>query len=157
MARSRLKLVENVQDNHLLFNQFHEKYQSSNFSLITVSTKDQLNNMQTLVECLDDRLFNYSYLEEFLQNKKNISTTYVNFQIYKTRENINSMLNQLLNESEELKKQTDTIIIKLPNDVPVPLNIKTNLNKTFISTNVKKETFIIFTNNIYLIELYEKL
>ena len=157
MIDSYLELLERTQDTYSLFNRFCEKYQSSNLSQIIVTTKKQLDDIQALVECLDERIFNHPKFEDFLQNKKNTSTTYVNFQIHKTHENLSLILTQLLNESQELKKQTDTIIIKLPDNVTVPFNIKTNLNKTFISTNLKKEIFMMFTNNIYLIELYEEL
>lgn len=157
MIDSSLELIEKKQDTYSLFNRFCEKYQSSNLSQIIVTTKNQLDDIQALVECLDERIFNHPKFEDFLQNKKNTSTTYVNFQIHKTHENLSLILTQLLNESQELKKQTDTIIIKLPDNVTVPFNIKTNLNKTFISTNLKKEIFMMFTNNIYLIELYEEL
>jgi len=157
MIDSSLELIEKKQDIYSLFNRFCEKYQTSNCSQIIVTTKKQLDDIQALVECLDERIFDHPRFKDFLQSKKNTSTTYVSFQIYKTQENLSLILTQLLNESEELKKQTDTILIKLPDNATVPFNIKTNLNKTFISTNLEKEIFMMFTNNIYLTELYEEL
>lgn len=158
-----LKLVEKVNIDRVcsLFNDFHEKFESKNSSQMFVTTKEQFDCVSVLMDCLDRAFFEndnlYYYFNKFWQNEKIRSVTYVEFQSYNKQEPIDVLLLQLLTESEEIKKQTNTVIIKLPTTKNLCLNLSNNFNKFFKSENLKNEIFLIFTNNSSLIELYETL
>ena len=158
-----LRLVERFDKNKAcsLFNQFHEKFVSKNSSQIIITTKEQFECVSTLNDCLDKHFFEkddlYCHFNKFWQNKKIQSTTYVEFEFYNKQEHVNTLLQHLLAKSEEVKKQKDVVIIKLPTTENLFFKFITNFNRTFISNNRKNECFLIFTNNVSLIELYERL
>ncbi len=158
-----LRLVERFNKNKAcsLFNQFHEKFVSKNSSQIIITTKEQFECVSTLNDCLDKHFFEkddlFCHFNKFWQNEKIQSTTYVEFEFYNKQEHVNTLLQHLLAKSEEVKKQKDVVIIKLPTTVNLFFKFITNFNRTFISNNRKNESFLIFTNNVSLIELYETL
>jgi len=156
-----LKLIENTNDKYLMFNQYHEKFESNNHSQVTTATKTQLECGKILIECLDKNFFEdetlHNLFEIFMQKKSIRDLSYVEFKSYDKQDELNILLNELFFESKELKNQLDTIIVKLPVvDKPL-INFGTNFSKRFISNNCRDERFLIFTNNQSLIELYEKL
>ena len=157
-----LKLVEKT-DNKICdcFNEFHEKFETKKFNQVTTNTKIQLDCVMALIGCLDKNFFEnetlHEHFDNFLQNISIELLTYVEFQTFNKQENLKDILNQLLIASEELKNQTDTVIVKLPVIEKNLIDLKTNFNKSFISINRKNESFLFFTNNNSLIKLYEKL
>lgn len=144
-----------------MFNQYHEKFESDNHSQITTATKTQLECVRILIECLDKNFFEDENLcnlfEVFMQKKSIRDLSYVEFKFYNKQDKLNILLKELLFESKELKNQIDTIIVKLPVVDDPLINFGTNFSKRFISNNCRNESFLIFTNNQSLIELYEKL
>ena len=146
-----LKLIKNTNDKYLMFNQYHEKFESNNHSQLTTATKMQLECVRTLIECLDDQFHKFS------QNVSVNSLTYVEFQSYNKQDNLETLLSELLSKSEEVKNQTDTVMIKLPTIDNITSDCKTSLKNTFVHNNRKNEKFLIFTNDPELIDLYKKL
>lgn len=158
-----LRLVEKENPNRVcsLFNHFHEKFESRSLNQIIVTTKEQFDCASILLDCLDKSFFENDYLQlnfnKFWQNGKFQSITYAEFQTYDNQEPVDVLLQQLLVKSEEIRKQTSTVIIKLPTTENLYLDFEINFDKFFISCNSKDENFLILTNSLPLIELYETL
>ena len=130
-----LNLVEKLGSNRVcpLFGHFHEKFESQNFSKITITTKEQFDCASTLLACLDrsffendDSQFNFN---KFWQNEKFHSMAYAEFQSYNNQDPVDILLQQLLVKSEEIKKQTSTVIIKLPTTENLCLDFEIDFDK----------------------------
>jgi len=154
-----LKLIE--KNNNTLFGQFLEKFQSINSSIIYTVTQEKYEGFVILFNCLNEDFF-YDHdlhieLEKFVKNNSFKSVTYVKFENYNEKDKIEIILNQLLKDSEEIKKQKNTVVVELPKVVNDTFCLKTKFSKTFISNNRESKKLLFLTNQKSLIELYEKI
>jgi hypothetical protein len=162
MTNKLINLIERAASddaNCLFFGHPHEKFEDRDRKQITVSTKKSLECFSFIFNFLDkkfeeDETLNDTY-DELIQNVLCQSLTYVNAEHIAS--NLQDVIEQLLVESKELQKQTDTAVFKIPVLSIFPASLKHNFCASFISNNIKNEKFLIVTNNKDLIKLYEKI
>jgi hypothetical protein len=162
MTSKLIELIEKANDSVScsFFGQPHERFRDSNCNQITISTKKLFECNATLIDCLDKKFFENSLLikkfDIFIQNNSCQTVTYVNFESFVEQSNLQIVIEQLLIESEELKKQTDTVVFKIPTQTNLPFGLRHSFLKSYFSYNIKNEKFLIVTNNKCLIKLHEK-
>ena len=158
-----LKLIEkNNKPLCLLFGQFQEKFESINSTKIGIVTQTDFEEFRFLYDCLDKKCFASNknpiiQINKFIQSISWKSLTFVKFEKFSEQDNIEILIEQLLKESEELKNQTNTIIVELPTLQNKKFKFNTKFDKMFISTNKQNKNFLFFTNEKSLINLYEKI
>lgn len=163
MSDQLLKLIEkNNKPFCFFFGQFQEKFESLNSTKIGIITQTNFEKFQFLYECLDAKCFENDknltiQINKLVQNVSQKSLTFVKFEKFNEQDNFEILIKQLLEQSEELKNQTNTVIIELPTMQNKKFKFETKFDKTFISTNKENKNFLFFTNEKSLIILYEKL
>lgn len=144
-----------------LFGKFSENFETINSTVIGVITQEEYLGVRFLIDCIDDRFFSdenlIDYFENFVENISFKSITSVKFKNYSEKDDIELLVKEIMQYSEEIINQNETIAIELPTTDNKTFDLKTNFSKTFISTNQKNKKILLLTNNKSLIELYEKI
>lgn len=144
-----------------LFGKFSENFETINSTVIGVITQEEYLGFKTLLECLDDRILSDINLidpfEEFIENNCFKSITFVKIKNYSEKDDIELLIKELMQYSEETINQKETIAIELPTINEKIFDLKSNFTKTFFSTNKDNKKILLLTNNKSLIKLYENI
>jgi hypothetical protein len=144
-----------------IFGEFSENFETINSTKIGVITQEEYLGIKLLINCIDDVFFSdenlIDHFENFVENVFFKSATYVKFENYNEKDDIEILLNQLLKDSEEIINQNETVAIELPITNEKTFDLDAKFSKTFISNNRENKKILLMTNNKSLIELYEKI
>jgi hypothetical protein len=144
-----------------VFGEFSENFETVNSTKIGVITQEEYLGVRVLIDYIDDRFFSdkklINHFENFIENISFDSITHVKFKNYNEKDDIEIIIKELMQCSEEIINQNETIAIKLPTINKKTFDLKTKFTKTFISTNRENKKILLLTNNKSLIELYKKI
>lgn len=146
---------------HGILGKFSENFETINSTSIGVITKEEYLGFKTLFDCLDYKILSDKNLvdpfEQFIENNCFKSITFVKFKDYNKKDDLDIIFKELMQYSEEMINQKETIAIELPITDKKTFDLETTFSKNFISTNKENKKILLLTNNKSLIELYEKL
>lgn len=144
-----------------IFGEFSENFETINSTKIGVITQEEYFGIKVLINCIDNVFFYEKNLIEHFENfiEKNCfkSITFVKFNNYIEKDNIETIIKDLIQYSEEIINQNETIAIELPTTDKETFDLETKFSKTFISTNRENKKILLLTNNKSLIQLYGKI
>jgi hypothetical protein len=144
-----------------LFGDFRENFETINSTVIGVITKEEYLGVGFLIDCIDNRFFFdeslIDHFENFIENIFFKSITSVKFKNYNEKDDVEIIIKELMQYSEEMINQKETITIELPTTDKNTFDIETTFSKTFISNNRDGKKILFFTNNESLIKLYSKI
>lgn len=145
----------------VLFGKFLERFETINSTVIYTFTQEEFLGIRVLLDCLDDRFFSdENLIDDFVAFGKNNSfksITLIKFEDYSEKDDIELLVKEIMQYSEETINQKETIAIELPTIDEKTFDLKSNFVKTFMSTNQKNKKILFLTNDKSLIELYGKL
>lgn len=165
LQKTHLKLIESYLNSSRakLFKNY-EVFESSSCVQITTAKNYGFDCLRSLIECVDKKILSeeqhlYKQFKLFLQKNEDISSTNIRFD-QKNKISCNEFLNiieQLFEQSEIVKDEKDTLIAELPLvDTNFPVSAF-SFKKSFLTKNSCNKSFLIFTNESKLIDLYEKI
>jgi hypothetical protein len=158
-----LKLIKRFSNSQIveLFKSY-EIFESSTSVQITVSKNYSFDYIRSLIECVDERISLedrlYDQFEKFLQ--KNEDRTSINIRFDQkngiSRDEFVNIIARLFEQSEIVKNEKDTMIVELPLD-DLNFSISAFSFKKCFQSKGNLKSFLIFTNDPELIDLYKKL
>ena len=162
LQKTPLKLLEsNLNPSHARLFKNYEVFESSSCVRITTAKNYGFDYLRSLIECVDERISLedrlYGQFDEFLQKNEDRSSTNIRFDsedgIF--RDEFVNIIARLFEQSEIVKNEKDTMIVELPLD---DLNFSISafsFKKCFQSKGNCTKSFLIFTNEPELIDLYK--
>jgi hypothetical protein len=158
-----LKLLERSSDSRIveLFKSY-EIFESSTFVRIAVSKNYSFDYIRSLIECVDERISLedrlYVQFDEFLQKNEDRTSTNIRFNQKNgiSRDEFVNIIARLFEQSEIVKNEKDTMIVELPLD-DLNFSISAFSFKKCFQSKGNLKSFLIFTNDPELIDLYKKL
>jgi hypothetical protein len=161
--KTPLKLIKRSSDSQIveLFKSY-EIFESSTSVRITISKNYSFDYIRSLIECVDERISIedrlYVQFDEFLQ--KNEDRTSINIRFDQkngiSRDEFVNIIARLFEQSEIVKNEKDTMIVELPLD-DLNFSISAFSFKKCFQSKGNLKSFLIFTNDPELIDLYKKL
>ena len=139
-----LKLIE--KNDSALFGQFLENFETINSTKIGIITQEDYLGVRVLIDYIDDKFFSdenlIDHFENFVENICFKSITFAKFENYNEKDDIEIIIKNLMQCSEEIINQNETIAIELPTTYEKTFNLDTKFSKTFISNNRKNEKMV---------------
>ena len=139
-----LKLIE--KNDSALFCQFLENFETINSTKIGIITQEDYLGVRVLIDYIDDKFFSdenlIDHFENFVENICFKSITFAKFENYNEKDDIEIIIKNLMQCSEEIINQNETIAIELPTTYEKTFNLDTKFSKTFISNNRKNEKMV---------------
>lgn len=164
LQKTHLKLIESYLNSSRakLFKNY-EVFESSSCVRITTAKNYGFDCLRSLIECADEKISpenqQFKQFKIFLRTNEDSSSTNIRFD-QKNEISCNEFLNiieQLFEQSEIVKNEKDTLIVELPLvDINFPVSAF-SFKKSFLTKNSCNKSFLIFTNESKLIDLYEKI
>ncbi len=161
--KTPLKLIERSSDSQIveLFKSY-EIFESSTSVRINVLKNYSFDYIRSLIECVDERISLedrlYAQFDEFLQ--KNEDRTSINIRFDQkngiSRDEFVNIIARLFEQSKIVKNEKDTMIVELPLD-DLNFSISAFCFKKCFQSKGNFKSFLIFTNELELIDLYKKL
>lgn len=144
-----------------IFGEFSENFETINSTIIGIITQEDYLGVRVLIDYIDDKFFSdenlINHFENFVENISFDSITCIKFENYNEKDDIEIIIKNLMQCSEEIINQNETVAIELPTTYEKTFDLDTKFSKTFISNNRENEKILLLTNNKSLIELYEKI